>query len=498
MKINKFTFATFIFLVFVFQGCATLNMSQYEAVSERPEEYQRFFKYLDKTVDKAGAREASTFPVPGFPYLRTDRFLAGMRNRIDTEAQKELWVRWMQRHDLVAREKEIRNLPAPAFKTLALQLGEPPQRTVVIEKMKFYSEKSLTHDRRQPDFYDALRDAQKIPDEYSLTMRTFGLYPLWALPVALATDNVYDEFKDWHKTPLEDLKIDGNLTTYAPPQDVFFSQRDVVRMFRPSRRNVLGVPELSDKEIRLLVNAYAPIIQQDVVAGYDSVGQVVWENGHVRTNLRKPAVYYYISYAFFKGEPVLQLNYAFWYSARGGPNPPWIERGPLDGITVRITFDRGGQPFMADIQNNCGCYYFFVPRKERVRRIIPQPMAIDPLVPAWLPQSFPEKRLSLRINSGWHQVQHVGAGQVPQDALMYELFPYDALEMLPQSAGRKESIFAPNGIAKDSSRIEPLIFFPSGIHNIGSMRQRGHHAIKLVGRAHFDDPHLFDDNFEFN
>jgi len=35
-----------------------------------------------------------------------------------------------------------------------------------------------------------------------------------------------------------------------------------------------------------------------------------------------------------------------------------------------------------------------------------------------------------------------------------------------------------------------------GIVDIGSMRQRGHHAIKLVGREHFDDPDLFDRNFE--
>jgi hypothetical protein len=29
------------------------------------------------------------------------------------------------------------------------------------------------------------------------------------------------------------------------------------------------------------------------------------------------------------------------------------------------------------------------------------------------------------------------------------------------------------------------------------MRQRGHHAIELIGRAHFDDPHLFDQSFTF-
>ena len=37
-----------------------------------------------------------------------------------------------------------------------------------------------------------------------------------------------------------------------------------------------------------------------------------------------------------------------------------------------------------------------------------------------------------------------------------------------------------------------------GIPDVGSMRQRGHHAIKLVGRAYFDDPLLFEKSFEFN
>jgi hypothetical protein len=32
---------------------------------------------------------------------------------------------------------------------------------------------------------------------------------------------------------------------------------------------------------------------------------------------------------------------------------------------------------------------------------------------------------------------------------------------------------------------------------VGSMRQRGHHAISLVGRDHFDDPELFEKNFIF-
>jgi hypothetical protein len=46
-----------------------------------------------------------------------------------------------------------------------------------------------------------------------------------------------------------------------------------------------------------------------------------------------------------------------------------------------------------------------------------------------------------------------------------------------------------------TERIEPLIFFSMGIPSIGSMRQRGHHAIELTGRDHFDDPLLFEKNF---
>jgi len=45
--------------------------------------------------------------------------------------------------------------------------------------------------------------------------------------------------------------------------------------------------------------------------------------------------------------------------------------------------------------------------------------------------------------------------------------------------------------------IEPYIFFSMGIPKIGYMRQRGHHAIKMVGREHFTNPYLFDRNFTF-
>jgi len=198
-----------------------------------------------------------------------------------------------------------------------------------------------------------------------------------------------------------------------------------------------------------------------------------------------------------KGAPILQLNYVFWYSARNGPLSPWIEKGPLDGLTVRISLDPQGQPFMVDIMNNCGCYHFYLPHPQTPAKIIPASDGIDAFAPRRLPPSYPEQRLGLRIMSGWHQVHHLAADSTPISYAPYQLVDYDRLEMLPRADHMFESMFNSKGIAKDSPRIESLVFFPMGIADIGSMRQRGHHAVVFIGRAHFDDPNLFDQNFEF-
>jgi len=228
---------------------------------------------------------------------------------------------------------------------------------------------------------------------------------------------------------------------------------------------------------------FAPFFYQDVAAAYDEIGEIIWHNGTVSINPAKPTVYYYASHARLKGKPILQLNYVIWYSARNGPLSPWIERGPLDGLTVRVSLDHDGQPFMVDIMNNCGCYHFYVPHPQRSAKVISPPDGIDAFVPRALPETYPEKRLVLRILSGWHQVDHLAAGKVPISYVPYQLVDYDRLEMLSRDDLAFESIFNSKGIAKDSPRIESLVFFPMGITDIGSMRQRGHHAVLFIGRA---------------
>ena len=191
------------------------------------------------------------------------------------------------------------------------------------------------------------------------------------------------------------------------------------------------------------------------------------------------------------------MNYVIWYPERAGKRAPSIERGHLDGMTARVSLDREGKVFMVDAVSDCGCYHFFSPDKERVERVRSRPFSFDPFVPEWLPAISLGERLGIRINSGWHQVQRLLSVKEVSDPIPYSLVRYDALEALPRESGRTESIFDSKGVAKGSERTERIILFSMGVPSVGSMRQRGHHAIELIGKDYFDNPYLFDENFVF-
>ena len=472
-------------------GCNLMRVHHLERNSGRDHCAQEFFRYLDHTIDTVGVNDRANFSLPGFPYLRANRFLAAIEN-LDSTA-----VELMRQLDLADRGKEIRNLPESVAIQLAAELGLP-NRDAILEKAAHFSEELLKNDQAVPGFYTALRKSLKNDrSEYRFGQRVIGLYPLFAVPTALSTLAAQKEFKKWHQAPLENLKKLGTIKTYGPNNDTAVAFDRISAIFNRAQRNSLGTFDLAQDEIKQLVLYFAPVLSQDTVADYDRFGEVFWKNNRVEINPAKPTVYYYVTYALINGEPALQLNYVVWYKARAGKNAPWLERGRLDGLTVRVSLDRNGSPVIMDIMNNCGCYHFFVPDQTRMVKIIPQKLGMDAFVPAYLPKISDGERYKLRVNSGWHQVEHVDRNKADEDKTSYELLAYDLLESLPKNHGEFESVFNAYGIMKTSSRIEPIFFFPSGIRSIGLMRQRSHHAIKMVGQSHFDDPHLFDKNFIF-
>lgn len=474
-------------------GCAALKIQHFVTSSHRPAQDQRFFSALDEIVHKYGAREASNFALKRFPYLRANLFLAALKDRATTDTQKEQWAQWMRKTDLQARTKEINNLPSAALKELSKKLKLPLERAALSQRLSEVSQGMFARDKAQPGFYDTLKAVlAQPPSEYSTLRRVVGLCPLFTVPIIAGTNTAHEKFKNWHRRPEKEIKVMGTLSTYAPPPGGDFATLDLSLMFNAAKHDALGVPSLTDDEIKRLAQTLAPVFVQDTAGDYDHFGEVIWDQGRVSINTAEPVVYYYPSYAFIKDEPVVQMNYAVWYTARSGPNAPWLERGALDGLTLRITLSPLGEPIMLDIMNSCGCYHFYVPREEKVAGI-----AEKPFVVGGLPQKFPLERLNFRIKTGWHQVEHIDTSADIKESKTYTLIPYDVLESLPNSDGQKESVFNPAGIMKDSRRIESYVFFSSGISSIGSMRQRGHHAISMVGREDFSDPRIFDRNFTF-
>jgi hypothetical protein len=457
-----------------------------------------FFYHLDMTVKKYALSDASGFKVAGFPYLRSNRFLAAMKERLGTPEADAYWVEQMLKLGLRCRQNEISNLSNAALMEISSATGETMDREMAVKHTEAYALRLFRNDQSDPHFMAILKRAVTIPDEYSSTARFFGLYPLASIPVTVATSMAYNRIKEWHGTDLKDFDVDGRLVRFFP--EVFAPadhQAFMNSLYDPLSLDLFGLPVLTEQDERYLAYRFAPILHQDVVNEYDRIGKIVWQDNQVRVDTGQPAAYFYTSHNFLDGHPVLQINYVFWYSERAGKNAPRIERGPLDGLSYRVTLDRTGKPVMVDIMNTCGCYHFYVPQEAIVSKVIIRPGEIAPLVPARLPNEFPAKQINLRVNSGWHQVKKIFSGEDFNSGLAYALIPYGTLESLPKDTGQRESVFLPTGIMKDSWRIEPYIFFSMGIHHIGYMRQRGHHAVKMIGRGHFTDPDVFDGSFLF-
>lgn len=440
---------------------------------------------VDGAVKRAQVGNAAWAVVPKMPFLRASRFLAAMGDRAKSPDQVAAWAGRMRALDRKARAGEIAALGENELQKLSRALSVPPDARRLTTLYESCADALLAAGLSEGGFAARLRKQAKVPSEYVFLYRAVGLYPVAAMPVASLTRRAYRTFLSWHRTPPAELPVEGKLTVYAPE-----GQRTSPVI---PGADVLDIPSPTRSQTEALVRYFAPVFVVDRAYPFDRPGAVSLRGGRPLIENGPAVVYYYTSYGFFRGRPALQLNYVIWFGARGGRTAPLIEHGKLDGITFRVTLDPGGRPVAADVMNNCGCYHFFLPAAGLAEGVRKDPHGLQPLVAGRLPENFPRLPLTLRVMAGWHQVDSVWAAPAPETALHYRLVSYDALESLRSAEGRR--LFTPSGIARGSGRIEPLLLFSMGIPDVGSMRQRGHHAIKLVGRSHFDDPYLLDETF---
>lgn len=453
---------------------------------------------IELQLDDQQLIDAANMRLSGFPYLRGNRFLAAMATDLQDREQHRYLGQQLRQLDLEGRYRELERLPLDIQQQLSQRWTGTESLGALKAKVAKCSAKLLRNDLKLDDFYPRLQQALTIDDDYSRWQRTLGLYPLFVWPVQALANNAHRNIRQ-RVSDFDPNSSDGQVwQSYHPAEKKPLSAKVLKSIVTSSRDNILGIHDLSDGDRQRLAASFAPLLRQQQRSNDDLIGQisVAGEDDAIVVNTSQPVVYYYFSQTKLQTLPALQINYVFWYPARSNEEVSWLERGQLDGMTLRYTLNRRGQVVMVDMINNCGCYHGFLPDPTffDIEQLQQPEMSEQILQP--LPTLAERQRLQFTLDAR-HLFVHAGVVNNSDQSAPYQLRPYSDLEQLTTEDGEVLSLFDHRGIVANSARVETALLYPMGIPSVGSMRQRGHHPTTLVGREHFDNPLLFDNLFHY-
>jgi len=462
------------------------------AAAEPPhaEDCTGWFARLDETVDRAGTRDAGSHRISGFPYLRSDRFLASFRKEVSGDpATFAVWLNHLRLLDEKARVYELRNLPFAYLRPL----GVPDSTAAIVKTNACAAELSRT-DLSKSSQKTALIAQAAVPDEYIERNRILGLYPLATLPFSIGIAHWQNETVTmFWRTVASDPEND-TATRYEPgekPADA--TQIQVI--FTRTARDRLGIPQFSIADRERLFRTFAPIFEISTSGQYDRFGPLTWGTGLTpEVDVARPTVYRRLAFTRYRDRVLVQLIYTIWFPERPHADSVDLLAGKLDGLIFRVTLDSNGSPLVYDSIHPCGCYHMFFPTARAKVKPSPQPGIEWALVPATLPAVGPERRIVLQTSSGSHYL-HGLRFDTGSRGIAYGFAEEDELRALPTIDGTTRSAFGPDGIITGTERGERLLFWPTGVADTGAMRQWGRHATAFLGRRHFDDSDLIEQRF---
>ena len=407
------------------------------------------------------------------------------------------WVARLGDLDLQARSGEIDNLPAEDFD--ALPDMRDAARELARDRTRECGERLREADLADPQARERMRDAARVPDDYSTVTRILGLYAFTRLPFAAGV-------RKWQDEATADFRRRAHSTEgamvvrFAPPGPEEPDFGAAARILARSEADPLGIPDMSESEFEWLASAYAPSFEIETRGGYDQFGALYWKPGGSlpAVDTADLAVYRQVAYTRYQGRILLQLVYTIWFPERPAQGRFDILAGNLDGLTWRVTLAPDGEPLVYDAIHPCGCYHMFFPTARAQPTASPDPHEEWVFVPQTLPRQRAGERAVVRIASGTHAIEGVALVRGRDSLVRYAFRSYDELRALPRPDGGTQSAFGPDGLIAGSERLERFLFWPMGIDSAGAMRQWGRHATAFVGRRHFDDADLFERRFEFS
>jgi hypothetical protein len=464
-----------------------------------------FYRTFDQAVTTAGVRDAEAHQPSGLPYLRVNRFLASYADRLEPAAF-DPWVDAMIALDRDARRVEYANLPEDRRDRLAAEAGDVEG---ILERCPPLLR---AHDFATATGRAALQDAAMVPDDYSLAYRTFGVYPLSAIPIAMGYDRWKRDNLPEFEAPLTADAFGGTPLLYRPgaaagpktPTD----EAAIAALVEKAPRDGLGRPMPDDEALADLAFHFAPAFLVDRQSEADELGAPVWdEAGRPAVDRNRPTAYFRPAYSWFEGRPVLQLVYQVWFPERPKNGRLDLLGGRLDGLVWRVTLDQAGRVLVYDTIHPCGCYHLFFPANDVVRKPLPEDDVSDIRESIEVPRRAPEldagERLTVKVAATSHYVSGLAADLppgLPAEQREYRLLfdpeiPDAALRSLPLPDGGQRSLYGEDGLVAGTERAERWLLWPMGIKSPGAMRQWGRHATAFVGRRHFDEPELFERAF---
>jgi hypothetical protein len=486
-------------------GCATLEapFDEHLASDVAPvRDCAQWYARLDAEVDAAGVRDAGEARVAGFPYLRVNRAFAALRDRAArSTAAGDSYADRLAALDLEARRFEIANLPRQRLAGLPGMEGQSWQAAW-----------TRTHDcarlLREIDFARTERRAlalerAAVPDDYSLAMRTLGLYPITRLAFARGVRNWQDEtvrtFRHLGEAGAAPAAAAQRMR-YVPLGELALDYPTVAAQLARAARDPLGLPELSQRELDVLLAAYAPSFEIEIGGDYDRFGALRWagDGAPPAVDAADLAVYVQTATTRYAGQMLLQLVYTIWFPERPAEGGGDLLAGRLDGLVWRVTLAPDGEPLIYDTIHPCGCYHMFFPTPRAHAKPAPDSLEEWAFVPLELPRVRAGERPRVTLASRTHYVTGVTLVRGADGALRYAVRPYDALRSLARADGASRSAFGADGLIAGTERAERFLFWPMGIASAGAMRQWGHEATAFIGRRHFDDADLFERRFAFD
>ncbi len=438
-------------------GCATLPPPVLP-----DDDCTRWFERVDAAVEAAGVRDAQDERVPGFAFVRVDRFALATREHTPFDA----WLRRAGALDDAAREAEFANLPRAAF-----PLADAPDAAAAQQRSAQCRQALSQRVLGDASLQRSLLARAHVPDRYALSSRVLGAYPLLRWPF-------FAGVRAWEARHRATV---ARWSAQPPPRHRF-------------------EPPATDP--------HAPVFEierrADALPAYDRFGAPYWPSSRAvapRVDAREPVVFVRESHTLVGTRTLRQRVYTVWFEERPASGRFDLLAGAIDGVIVRLTLAPDGTPLVLDTIHACGCWHQFYPAPGvRLRDGVPTAQEWA-FVPAVLPALAPGQRLVLRLASGTHHVSAVVAdARDVRPATPYVLRDEQTLRTLPvaDEPGARRSLYGPDGRVPGTERGERFVFWPMGIASPGSMRQWGHHATAFVGRRHFDDPHLLAQRFDLD